>query len=82
MKLGVTVAATMVAGEKPFVKKTGKSSVQCLGMDVGGEGAVSLDSGGGFDMDSSELGEKGSALQAVVSIQVTYFGLIPGLLGV
>jgi len=65
MKLGVTVAATMVAGEKPFVKKTGKSSVQCLGMDVGGEGAVSLDSGGGFDMDSSELGEKGSALQAV-----------------
>ena len=68
MKLGATVAFNMVAGEKAFVKKTGKSLVQCLGLDVGGEGAVALDSGGGFDMDSSELGENGAPLQAVVSI--------------
>ena len=66
-KLGVTVAFTMVAGEKPFTKSTGKSRVQCQAIDAGGDGGVALGSGGGFDMDSSQLGERGAPLQAVVS---------------
>ena len=58
----------MVDGEKPFVQSTGKSMIQCQAMDPGGNGAVALGSGGGFDMDSSELGEPGAPLQAVVSL--------------
>ena len=57
-----------MAGESPFVKSTGKSLVQCQAIDPGGDGAVALGSGGGFDMDSSQLGQSGVPLQAVVSV--------------
>ena len=64
--LGTTLAGNMVAGEAPFQKKTGKSMIACQAMEPGSGGKVSLGSGGDFDMDSSQLGESGTAFQAVV----------------
>ena len=57
----------MVAGEKPFAQFTAQSVVQCQAIDIGGDGGVALGGSGGFDMDSSQLGETGEPLQAVVS---------------
>ncbi|XP_065066412.1 uncharacterized protein LOC135692255 [Rhopilema esculentum] len=63
--LGTTLAGNMVAGEAPFQKKSGKSMIACQAMEPGSGGKVSLGSGGDFDMDSSQLGESGTAFQAV-----------------
>ena len=57
----------MVDGEAPYQVKTGKSLVACQAMEPGGSGGVSLGDGGGFEMDSSQIGEAGVPMQAVVS---------------